>query len=157
MPASSRALVDAGAMSIATFTNASFTISPIIAPDVPATWLQTLLTPFTDTLETLGIEYKLTARQFPTFLSAYDAMQGHIGVGIAQYGSRLIPRSVVLQGNDALTVAFRKITEDGAVVINVGLNVSKAVVGDGAIENAVLPAWARSPSPRCRRYVRYVP
>ena len=132
-------LVDAGAMSIATFSNTSFTVSPIIAPDIPAASLNDLLKPFTNTLGNLGIEYKLTLRQFPTFLSAYSAMQGHIGVGFGQYGSRLIPRSVVLEDSVGLTAAFRNITEDGGLLITVGLNVSKAVAGN--VENAVLPAW----------------
>lgn len=134
-------LVDVGAMSIATFTNASFVISPITAPDIPVSRLQSLVTPFTDTLDALGIEYNLTLRQFSTYLSAYDTMQFHVTVGVAQYGSRLIPRSVFLHDDEAVTAAFRNIMDDGASVCTVGLNVSKAVVGDGAVDNAVLPAW----------------
>lgn len=128
-------LVDAGATSIAVVTNASFALGPIIAPDVSAARLQSLLRPFTDTLDALGIEYKPTVRQFPTYLSAFEATMFPVGVGVAQYGGRLIPRSVVRQDNDALTAALRRIVEDGAAVVGVGLNVAKAV------DNAVLPAW----------------
>jgi hypothetical protein len=45
----------------------------------------------------------------------------------------------VLNNNDALTNAYRHITEDGALFIGVGVNVSKKVAGD--VDNAVLPAW----------------
>lgn len=66
-------------------------------------------------------------------------MQGEIGVGQAQYGGWLIPRSVVKNKNDDLTEAYRYILEDGGTFIGVGLNVSRALVGD--VDNAILPAW----------------
>ena len=133
------AIVDAGAMSIAYFTNTSFGISPLTAPGTPKDHLIALLKPFTDTLTKLGIKYDMTVLQFPSYLSEFTTMFGPLRVGTAQYGSRLIPRSVVQHQNDALTAAFRNITEDGATVIGIGLNVSKAVAGD--VDNAVLPAW----------------
>ncbi|KAI9878323.1 MAG: hypothetical protein M1830_001256 [Pleopsidium flavum] len=132
-------IVDAGAMGIWTFTNTSFTISPLTAPGISKDHLTTLLEPFTDTLTKLGIKYNMTIKQFPSYLSEFKTMQAPIKVGTAQFGGRLIPRSVVENNNAALTAAFRNITEDGALVIGVGLNVSKAVVGD--VDNAVLPAW----------------
>lgn len=132
-------IVDAGAMSIWYFTNTSFSISPLTAPGISKDHLTAVLKPFTDTLTSLGIKYDMTVRQFPSYLAELNTMQGPLEVGIAQYGGRLIPRSVVESNNDALTAAFRNITEDGALVVGVGLNVSKAVAGD--VDNAVLPAW----------------
>ncbi|KAL2008121.1 hypothetical protein VTN00DRAFT_8103 [Thermoascus crustaceus] len=132
-------IVDAGAMSVWYFTNTSFTISPLTGPGIPVEKLVELLKPFTDGLTRLGIEYTMVSRQFSTYLEQYNTMQGEIQVGIAQYGGWLIPRSVVQNNNDQLTQAYRYITEDGAQFIGVGLNVSKALVGD--VYNAVLPAW----------------
>ena len=66
-------------------------------------------------------------------------MQPDVQVGVAQYGGRLIPRSVVEENNDELTAVFRKISNDGGGVITIALNVSKKVAGD--VYNADLPAW----------------
>ncbi|KAL3481553.1 hypothetical protein BJX99DRAFT_218486 [Aspergillus californicus] len=133
-------LVDAGAMSVWYFTNTSFSISPLTGPNIPVAKLQSLVKPFTDGLKTLGINYTSYAHQFPSYLSQFNAMQGAIEVGIAQYGGWLIPRSVVQENNQALTAGYRHITESGATFIGVGLNVSKVLVGKD-IYNAILPAW----------------
>ncbi|KAL2866045.1 FAD-dependent oxidoreductase [Aspergillus lucknowensis] len=132
-------LVDAGAMSVWYFTNTSFFISPLTGPNIPLAKLQQLVKPFTDGLTKLGITYTTYANQFPSYLAQFTAMQGAIEISTAQYGGWLIPRSVVLENNDALTAGYRHITESGATFIGVGLNVSKAVAGD--VYNAVLPAW----------------
>ncbi|KAL4926603.1 FAD-dependent oxidoreductase [Aspergillus undulatus] len=132
-------IVDAGAMSVWYFTNTSFSISPLTGPNIPVAKLKALVKPFTDGLTNLGIKYTSHAEQFPTYLSQFSTMQGEIGVGTAQYGGYLIPRSVVLENNEALTSAYRHITSDGATFIGVGLNVSKALVGD--VHNSILPAW----------------
>ena len=132
-------LVNAGAMATEFFTNTTFNLAPITAPGFTASELRMYLTPFTQDLENLGIRYDLTVKEFSGYLSDYDAMFGFLTVGTAQYGGRLIPRSVVEQNNDALTTAFRNLAEDGALVIAVGLNVSTKVAGD--VDNAILPAW----------------
>ncbi|KAL4863901.1 hypothetical protein BDV12DRAFT_206087 [Aspergillus spectabilis] len=133
------ALADAGAMAISIFTNTTFMLSPLTGPDITVAELKRLVKPFTNGLSGLGIKYTLHSDQFPTYLAQFSAMQGAIDVGIAQYGGWLIPRSVVDSNNDALTSAYRHIVEDGATVINVGLNVSPDVAG--SVDNAVLPAW----------------
>lgn len=132
-------IVDAGAMSVWYFTNTSFSISPLTGPNIPVADLKALVEPFTDGLTRLGIKYTLYAEQFPAYLAEFNTMQSEIQVGIAQYGGWLVPRKVVQENNEALTDAYRRITEDGATFIGVGLNVSKALVGD--VDNAVLPAW----------------
>lgn len=133
------AIVDAGAMSVWMFTNTSFSISPLTGPAIPVAELVKLVKPFTDGLEGLGIKYTIYSEQFPSYLAEFNAMQRPIDVGIAQYGGWLVPRSVVQNNNEALTAAYRHITEDGATFIGVGLNVSKQVSGD--VYNSVLPAW----------------
>lgn len=130
-------LVDAGAMAVWLFTNASFALSPLTAPDVPAEKLSSLLQPYLSTLDALGIAYTHVIRQFPDFLTANSVMQTPIAVGVAQYGGRLIPRSVVEENNTALTDAFRTINNGGGLMYGVGLDVGGSEVG----ENAVHPAW----------------
>ena len=132
-------IVDAGGMVVWFFTSTSFAISPITAPDTSRDDLLSLMEPFITDLAELGIEYDMHAEEFPSYLSQFQTMQGEIGVGEAQYGGWLIPRSVVQENNDALTTAYREITEDGATVIGVALNVSREVTGD--VYNAVLPSW----------------
>lgn len=136
------AIVDAGAMSVWYFTNASFSISPLTGPNIPVAELNALVKPFTDGLKKLGIKYQIYSQQFDSYLEEFEGMQAPIQVGIAQYGGWLVPRSVVQEKNDALTDAYRYITEDGATFIGVGLNVSRALVGEDIDEiNAVQPAW----------------
>ncbi|KAJ5355018.1 FAD linked oxidase N-terminal [Penicillium cataractarum] len=132
-------IVDAGAMAIWYYTNAFFSISPITAPNIPVADLVALLKPFTNHLDSLGISYTMSASQYNTYYDQFQAMQGTIEVGTAQYGGWLVPRSVVENNNTALVQAYRDITEAGATFIGVGLNVSKKVSGD--VYNAVLPAW----------------
>lgn len=132
-------LVDAGAMGTWYFTNTSFTVAPVTAPNVPENKLLELVQPFLADLHRLGIKYAFYSHQFPSYLAEYNAMQNPIQVGIAQYGGWLIPRSVVQTNNNDLTAAYRRITEDGAQFIGVALNVSTEVAGD--VFNSVLPAW----------------
>ncbi|KAL9625125.1 MAG: hypothetical protein Q9160_000854 [Pyrenula sp. 1 TL-2023] len=130
-------LVDAGAMAVWLFTNTSFTLSPLTAPDVPMEKLSSLLQPYLSTLDALGIPFTHVIRQFPDFLTANNIMQTPIAVGVAQYGGRLIPRSVVEENNTALTDAFRTITSLGGLMYGVGVDVGGTEAGD----NAVHPAW----------------
>ena len=137
--ASLPAMVDAGVMSVWYFTNESFAISPITGPNVTVAQLKTFLTPLTSKLDSLSIPYKSYFGQFSGYLEEYNAMQSPIEVGIAQYGGRLIPRSVVENDNEALTEAYRFINENGAQFIGVGVNVSLAVASD--VDNSVNAGW----------------
>lgn len=95
------------------------------APSISEVQLAQLLGPYLAKLENLGIKFNLVLRQFSGFLPEFTAMQNSIAVGVARYGGRLIPRSLVERNHSDLTVAFRSIVEDGAGVIIVSLNVSK--------------------------------
>lgn len=137
--ASLPAMVDAGVMSVWYFTNESFTISPTTAPDISVDDLKGFLSPLENKLKALSIQYSSYYDQFSGYLEEYNAMQGPIGVGIAQYGGRLIPRSVVETNNSALTEAYRFINNNGGQFIGVAVNTSLKVAGD--VDNAVNPAW----------------
>ena len=136
-------IVDAGAVSVWFFTNTTFAIDALNAPNLTAAEVTTLLKPFTDKLKSLHIKYNMAVKEYPTYLDEYNGMQASLfagpSVGTAQYGGWLIPRSVVKNNNDALTMACRNITTGGGQFTGVAVNVSKAVTGD--VYNAVLPAW----------------
>ncbi|PYH93079.1 FAD-binding domain-containing protein [Aspergillus ellipticus CBS 707.79] len=131
-------IVDAGVMSIFALTNTTFGITPLTGPGIPVAELESLIQPFRDDLDTLGIAHTMHTGQFDTYLDQFEAMMIDVPVGIAQYGGWLIPRSVVRENNAALTDACRQITENGGYFVGVGLNVAK---GPGEVYNAVLPAW----------------
>ncbi|KAJ5120746.1 uncharacterized protein N7515_010134 [Penicillium bovifimosum] len=133
------AIVDAGAMAIWMFTNTSFAITPLTGPDIPEAKLLSLIEPFIKDLKELGIKPTTYSEQFSSYLQEFNTMQQEIGVGEAQYGGWLIPRTAVQNSNDRLNAALRQITEDGATFIGVGLNVSQKVIGN--VKNSVLPAW----------------
>ena len=137
--ASLPAMVDAGVMSVWYFTNKSFAISPITAPNISVDALKGFLSPLENKLKDLGIQYASYYAQFSGYLEEYNGMQGPIDVGIAQYGGRLIPRSVVENNNSALTDAYRFINNNGGQFIGVGVNASLKVAGD--VDNAVNPGW----------------
>ncbi|KAL8718368.1 MAG: hypothetical protein Q9225_004485 [Loekoesia sp. 1 TL-2023] len=133
-------VVDAGAMSLAFGSNTSFAVGPITAPGMPVDTLKTMMKPLTDSLDKLKINYTPPYfEQFPNYLSEFRAMMPPVAVAYAQYGGRLIPRSVVLNNPGGLMDAYKKITNDGALFTTVGLNVNRSVSGD--VYNAVLPAW----------------
>lgn len=135
-------LVDAGAMTVYFVTSAAFILTPFTGPGIPASKAKDLLQPFIDALNQLGIEYNMTGpTDFPTYLDEFNTFELPIEVGTAQYGGRLIPRSIVNNNNDALTAAIRTITEQESspLFIGIGLNVNMSVAGN--VDNAVLPAW----------------
>lgn len=137
--ASLPAMVDSGVMSVWYFTNQSFAISPLTGPNITIPKLQTLLEPLTTKLDKLNITYTSYFGQFDSYLQHFNHMFAPIEVGIAQYGGRLIPRSVVSQNNNALTDGFRFINDQGGQIIGVGINASLAVAGNP--NNAVNPGW----------------
>lgn len=132
-------MVDAGVMSVWYFTNESFAISPITGPNVTVAQLRNFLKPLTSKLDELNIVYTSYYGQFSGYLEEHTAMVAPIDVGIAQYGGRLIPRSVVESNNDALTETYRFMNNHGGQIIAVGINVSFAVAGN--VSNAVNPGW----------------
>ena len=138
-------LVDRGAMTVYFITSASFTLTPFTGPGISASEAKELLQPFLDTLERLGIRYNLTGpANFPTYLDQFNAYMLTSTVAVAQYGGRLIPRSVVENDSDALTAAIRFINEQDSAPLfcGVGLNVNKSAArGNADVDNAVLPAW----------------
>lgn len=76
---------------------------------------------------------------YSSFLDSYLAMNPPIPTAEIQIGGRLIPRSMVMADNSALTAALRTINEKGGGATGLALNVSHKVTGP--VWNAVNPAW----------------
>ncbi|KAL1304334.1 hypothetical protein AAFC00_000735 [Neodothiora populina] len=140
--ASLPAIVDAGVMSVWYFTNESFSISPLTGPKVTAAQLKTLLSPLTTKLDSLNITYTSYIGEFDTYMKHFSSMFSPIEVGIAQYGGRLIPRSLIQRNNTGFTEAVRFINEKGGQCIGVGVNASLARSGNPV--NSVNPAWRKT-------------
>jgi len=140
-------IVDAGGMTVWYLTSDSFILTPFHGPGIPASQALKLLQPFLDTLHRLNIKYEMTGpTDFPTYLDEFSTFEPPIPVETAQYGGRLIPRSVVETNNVGLTGTIRNITEDKTpnatpLFVGVGLNVNKSAARGTDGDNAVLPAW----------------
>jgi FAD/FMN-containing dehydrogenase len=132
-------IVDEGIMSMGSVSNTSFQISPMTAPDISVEKLERITQPLRDGLDRLGANYTWQSVQFGSFLDEYESMMRPVTVGVAQYGSWLIPRSVVKEKNNEFTAAIRHIVSNGGKISLNGMTVSKNVSGD--VYNAVLPAW----------------
>lgn len=101
------------------------------------------MAPFVQKLDELNITHTASYNQSCSYYKHYDTYfgplpVGAIQVGIAQYGGRLIPRSVVEGNATELNQAARSIAEQGVTWIGVGTDVSKFANDE---KNAVLPAW----------------
>ena len=132
----------AGAMAIALISNSSFDLTPVTLPNITANETNAMIKPFVDKMDELGIDFHMNITTFPSYLQHYQTLIEPNPTQLVQngqYGGRLIPRSVVEEDNANLTAAIRRITDDGISFVEIGLNVSSAVVGNPY--NAVLPAW----------------
>jgi hypothetical protein len=63
---------------------------------------------------------------------------GNFAVESYQFGSRLIPRSVLVDNNDALQAVLRNLTSHGVILAASAADYSAP---QGAVANAVLPQW----------------
>lgn len=136
------AMVDAGTMVVHYFTSSFFMISPLNAYNKTAADVKAILAPFLARLDSERVNYTVSYSEFNTYYEHYDKYfgplpLGNIQVGIAQYGTRLIPRSVV--GN--ITNTWRSVVEKGVTWIGVGTDVQQ--FGSDKT-TSVHPAWRKA-------------
>ena len=108
--------------------------------------VQSIVQPLTDSLTQLGIGYTLNVTSFPTFIQHFNHYFGPLPYAVdasAQVsGSRLVPRSVVLKNNKALTATLQEITSGGQFfVAGLGISAPLNLSSNSPTSNAVLPAW----------------
>lgn len=136
------AIVDEGifsGMTASLYQNDTFARFAWTGPDVSADRMDELLQPLVSKLQSLNASFTKDINQYPTYLPAFHAAFVPVNVGVAQYGGRLIPRSMVATNNDAVTSAYREIVKQGGQVIVFGVNVLERVAGH--VFNSVNPNW----------------
>ena len=135
-------MIDQGAMVIYFFNNQFFQIQPLTAYNSTSAYVQNIvLAPFTALLTQLNIPFAVNYTQLSYFdhYSTYmgPLPNGNLAVEDYQYGSRLIPRSVLEQNNDALQVVLQNLTANGVLLAGT----SASFVQPAGVHNAVFPAW----------------
>jgi hypothetical protein len=139
------AMIENGTMIVYYFTNEYFLINPLTAYNKTSADVKAILAPFLDVLGNLSIPYSVSYTEYATYQEHYNTYMGplpygNIGVEEYQFGSRLIPKSVVMDNNSALQAVYRNVSEHGVLVVGVGVDVSTPISSLN-ISNAVLPAW----------------
>jgi hypothetical protein len=139
------AMVDAGAMVVYFFTDTFFQIYALTLYGKTAAESEEVLSPFVSAVKASGIDFNVSYTTSATYMDHYETYFGplpfgNIDVGVAQYGGRLISRDNVANNMDALSSAYRNVTESGAMIAGVAVNVSSPAINTN-ISNAVLPAW----------------
>ncbi|KAJ5482960.1 FAD-linked oxidoreductase patO [Penicillium diatomitis] len=134
------AMIDTGATVIYDMTNTFFVINPVTGYNMTSAQVTALLTPFTNALTNMGIQYKLGVTQFDNYYEHYQNYMGplpwgNLDVATYQYGGRLIPRDTLENNYNGLAAALRNITESGVIAVGVGMNVT----AQGG-RNAIFPA-----------------
>ncbi|KAL5090704.1 hypothetical protein Trisim1_004013 [Trichoderma cf. simile WF8] len=138
------AMIDKGAMVIYLLTNTVFELEPVTVYNSTSDYVQNVvLADFNALLSELGITPIST--QYTT-LSYYDHYNtymgplpnGNLDVGDFNYGSRLIPRSVLENNNNALQAVLQNLTAHGVIMVGSSANYAKPA---GAASNAVFPVW----------------
>lgn len=132
-------LLDEGISANSYIMNTSFAIAPITAVGKKESELSSRIEPYLTYLNASGIQYQKSVVEYPGYYPQHRNMTPPQQVANAQLGGWMIPRTVVKEQNDELTAAWRKVVDDGAVLINLHYRPSKEVAGD--VYNAVLPAW----------------
>lgn len=136
-------MTDLGADVLYIATNQALQINPVTVYNSTGDYVnQTVLAPFTAKLKELGIPF-LAQYTTLSFLDHYNTYMGplpngNLAVESYQFGSRLIPRSVLLTNNDALQAVLQNLTSQGVILAGSSADYSAPA---GAAANAVLPQW----------------
>lgn len=132
-------MVDAGAMVVHYFTTDFFMISPLTAYGKTEKDVRAMMAPFEAKLKARNVTFTSTYSQSKDYYTHYDKYfgplpYGNIQVGIAQYGARLIPRSVIT----SIAPTWKAVVEMGVTWIGVGTNVKSFGTTS---TSSVHPAW----------------
>ena len=103
---------DENGTAVYVLTSESFNIMPLTMPGKSKRDVENLLNPFMTRLSQLNITYDVEIQESSGYLAHYDAMFDPILVGIAQYGGRLIPQSLIKNKVALFTKAVREIVMD---------------------------------------------
>ncbi|KAL4762065.1 uncharacterized protein BDW70DRAFT_167241 [Aspergillus foveolatus] len=128
------------------FTNTSFSLVAATLLDNPASTLSSVLAPFIQSLDDLGLNYTYETNTQSSFYDHFALYTPALPYGItvtnSTVGGRLIPRRTVTERLPELVSALRNITSHPNIRINgIAANITHTRVGNTPASNAVLPAW----------------
>lgn len=133
-------ITDLGGYTFTIYGSDSFSMSPLLVPNRTLDEVLRLIQPFHDKLGSLGIEYSSTTESFPAYLGAWKALIGQEGAGEgAHLTTRLLSRNTLLESPQQLSKVVRKMTDDGAQLLEMTIGAKMSVAGNP--DNAVNPAW----------------
>lgn len=138
--------VDVGGIVDYAATGTALRVNGFKFPGKTKAQVNAILQPLTVSLTKLGIDYSLNVTSFPTFIQHFNNYFGPLPYGVDPSalvtGSRLIPRSVVLNNNKGLTATLQNITSSGQFsVTGLGISAPLNLLSNTPATNAVLPAW----------------
>jgi hypothetical protein len=137
-------LVDAGCATWHMFSRQGFNMPFLTAPGLSPDRVQELIAPFLATLDSMGAKYTKTFTEYPNwgaYYAVYSSVQTKGSAAPIHGGSWFHPRSNFVErpkGIDFVETTM-KLQDEGATVIFLGLNASKAIAGN--VDNAVFPGW----------------
>ncbi|KAB5575314.1 FAD binding domain-containing protein [Coniochaeta sp. 2T2.1] len=136
-------MTDLGADVIYLATNQFLQLHPVTVYNSTGDYVQNnVLAPFTTKLNELSIPFQATYTTL-SYLDHYNTYMGplpngNLAVESYQFGSRLIPRSVLVNNNDALQAVLQNLTSQGVILAGSSANYRAPAA---AAANAVLPQW----------------
>ncbi|KAJ5109539.1 hypothetical protein N7456_006214 [Penicillium angulare] len=139
-------MIDSGVTVIYQMASGVFAISPVTGYNKTSEDIKSILRPFLLALDDLNITSKVGYTQFDSYYEHYNKYMGplpygNLAVSSYQYGGRLIPRQVLQNNSTGLSMALRNLTDEGVIVVGVGMDVSHP---ENTTSNAVFPALRRA-------------
>lgn len=133
------AMVNAGTVVIYYFTDTYFQIAPFNAFNKTRAEAETILSPFTTALDSMGINYTASYTEYSTYYDHFNEYfgplpQGNIPIGEQLHSARFIPRSVAAN----ISTTWQAMVEKDVMWIGVGLDVSAF---GSAATTSVHPGW----------------
>lgn len=139
---------DAGAFSVDVYFTGLFSLNPWFVPGLTVEQVNAQLALLIEEPKELELPHNFNVTEFKGYLPAYNALD-YIKVGIAQYGGRLVPRSVVFNYQDRLQETLKGIIDAGSLIFEVTTHPTLEITGFPY--NAVL--LERQPSQSRRHHV----
>ncbi|KAF6831781.1 FAD binding domain-containing protein (isoamyl alcohol oxidase) [Colletotrichum plurivorum] len=138
-------MTDQGAMVVFLYSSSIFAINPLTAYNKTAEEAKAILQPFLDVLAELAIPYSSAATNYSSYRDHYDKWMGplpygHVEVESYNFGSRLVPRSVLSDTTSrAAYVDAIRYGADKYGVLSAGVALN--ATAPSGVDNAVNPHW----------------
>ncbi|KAK8024890.1 hypothetical protein PG990_002713 [Apiospora arundinis] len=138
-------MTDQGAMVVYYVASSVLMVNPVTVYNSTGDYVRdTVLAPFIAALTELGIPHKVSYStlsyrdHYATYMGPLP--YGHVAVEEYNFGSRMIPRDVLVNNNDGLQAVLKNLTLHGVLAVGDALNATAPF----PTANAVNPAWRRT-------------